>query len=377
MKKSILRKICGKFGVKWPVYNVNHTRHNKKCLLLYIAYPFFSTADEGKHQNIWQTKEIARILGDLGYDVDAMDYDTKHALLTHKYDLIFDIFVKDKPVYRNHLNANAKRIVYFTGSEPGFQNSAERKRIADLTQRRGVMLQPRRYASPMSRTVEQYDGALLIGNRYNLQTYSQFDLPKTFLVPNTGYDFGNRIDHAQKKNCNFLFFGSAGAVHKGLDLLLEVFSENNFPGNLYVCGGFEEEKDFVQAYRKELYGLPNIKAFGFVDIWSNRFAEIASECAYTILPSCSEGMAGSITTAMSAGIIPICSRECGFEENEVITLPDCELDTIRSVILECINRPADWVEEQRKGVLTLASGKYSAKSFTEEMTTALKGTIEQ
>lgn len=377
MKKSIFRKICGKFGIKWPVYNVNHTNYKKKCLLLYISYPFFSGVEEGHHQNIWQTKRIAKILGELGYDVDAMDYDTKYVLLRHKYDLVFDISVKDKPVYEKHLNKDAKRIVYFTGSESQFANSAEEKRIADLFERRGVVLQPRRSGDPVSKTVEQFDGALLIGNQYNLRTYAKLDLPKTYLIPNTGYDFGNRIDHTQKKACNFLFFGSMGSVHKGLDLLLEVFSEENFPANLYVCGGYEREKDFIQAYRKELYSLPNIKAFGFVDIWSDQFTQIANECAYTILPSCSEGMAGSITTAMSAGMIPICSRECGFEEDEVITLENCEISTIRSAILACCNRSQDWIESERKRVLALVGEKYSVGAFTEAMTTALKGIIEQ
>jgi hypothetical protein len=34
-------------------------------------------------------------------------------------------------------------------------------------------------------------------------------------------------------------------------LLLEVFSEENFPCDLYVCGGFKYEKDFEQAYYRK------------------------------------------------------------------------------------------------------------------------------
>ncbi|WP_314621160.1 hypothetical protein, partial [uncultured Selenomonas sp.] len=101
-------------------------------------------------------------------------------------------------------------------------------------------------------------------------------------------------------------------VHKGLDLLLEIFGQKDFPFELYICSSFQSEKEFCEVYKSELFHTSNIHSVGFIDIMGEKFCEISEKCSFTILPSCSEGVAGSALTAMSAGIIPIVIRECGF-----------------------------------------------------------------
>lgn len=356
--------------------NVNQTTHDKNCLMCYITSPFLASSNSG-HQNQVQTPIIAQVLGDLGYNVDVLDYYQKHVKLRKKYDAVFDISVEDVPVYKNHLQPNAKRIVYFTGSDPAFQNTEEKKRVDAASQRRGVKLKTRRDSPLHSRTIEQFDGALLIGNEKTLRTYSNFCLPETYLIPNTGYEFDdNRFDYSKVSSKNFLYFGSSGAVHKGLDLLLEIFSEKDFPAHLYVCGDFfESETDFVKAYQKELYHTPNIHAMGHVNILGDQFTQLVDACAYTILPSCSEGMAGSINTCMSAGIIPICSVHCGFDEDDVILLSDCEMETIRATVLEYCSQSQDWIAEQRCKMLALSKEKFSIAQFKSAIQKALSAIL--
>lgn len=351
--------------------NVNHTAYDKNCLMCYITPPFFSDS-KTSHQNQVQTPVIAQVLGGLGYNVDVLDYYQKNVKLRKKYDAVLDISVTELPVYRNHLLPGAKRIVYFTGSESVFQNTAENKRVEAASKRRGVNLKTKRQAPLISKEIEQFDGALLIGNNNTLRTYSDFRLPKTYLIPNTGYEFdADRFDYSSVSSKNFLYFGSGGSVHKGLDLLLEVFSEKDFPADLYVCGSFESEKDFVKAYQQELYHTPNIHAVGYVNILSEKFTKVVGTCAYTILPSCSEGMAGSINTCMSAGVIPICSAQCGFDEEDVILLPDCEMETIRATVLEYCSQPQEWIAEQRCKMLALAKEKFSMAQFESAVREAL------
>ena len=151
---------------------------------------------------------------------------------------------------------------------------AEIKRIEELYRRRGAEIVTRRQAPLILKEIESYDETIMIGNQYNLDTYKDFKLPKTFLVPNTGYKFNFKFDRSKKRSDTFLFFGSAGCVHKGLDLLLEIFSEKNFPCTLYVCGNYMNELDFYEEYRKELTQYKNIKARGFVDIKSDEFRDI-------------------------------------------------------------------------------------------------------
>ena len=61
-------------GHKEIVYNVNSSTYGKRCLFLYITEPFCTKELSDKHQNQWQAKEIARIIGSRGFVVDVADY---------------------------------------------------------------------------------------------------------------------------------------------------------------------------------------------------------------------------------------------------------------------------------------------------------------
>lgn len=371
MIQKCIRKIKSKTGFRNIICNVNRTNYKKNCLICYIIAPF-EREPNSSHQNERQVLVIARLISEFGYNVDVIDYKSEHVIFNKKYDAIFDICVNDIPIYKNCLKPSTKRIVYLTGSESKFANNAEMERIKACEIRRGVKLQPRRQAALISKEIEKHDEVILIGNEYNLATYKEFNLPKTFLVPNTGYNFGNRFDLKKRKSTNFLYFGSVGCVHKGLDLLLEIFAEPNFPGTLYVCGNYEKEIDFTSEYEKELYHTENIKSMGFVDIEGERFNDVCSLCSYTLLPSCSESMAGTIVTCMSAGLIPICSEICGYSENpEIITFKDCSKDCIRNTIFEAISKDRAWIDEKSNKILELANTRYSMKNFELAMRKAL------
>ena len=101
-----------------------------------------------------------------------------------------------------------------------------------------------------------------------------------------------------------MFFAGAGNVHKGLDLLLESFvgSENN----LYVVGHLEPKFcDIMNSFFEE----ENIHKIGEVSMRSKEFYKISDKCVFAVLPSCSEGQAGSIVECMNQGLIPIVSKE--------------------------------------------------------------------
>ena len=190
MKKincKILKKIGNITKDKNIVFNVNNTSYTKNCLVVYLNRPFKKNNYDHFHQNNIQIKVIAKLFGQLGYNVDAIDYRTTKIFLDKQYDAVFDICVREYSVYDNNLKKNAKRIAYFTGSESIFSNNAEISRLKKLEKRRGVQIQTRRQAPVISKKIEQFDGVIFIGNKYNLSTYNDYKLPKTYLVPNTGY----------------------------------------------------------------------------------------------------------------------------------------------------------------------------------------------
>lgn len=375
--KDILKRILPKYIVhliihlkskKMLLNNIFNNNNNKNCLLVYITNPFLKGISY-THQNSWQVIEIAKAISNFGYNVDVCDYNYNKSDLNKKYDLLIDLHPRDNAVYNKFLKPDCIKIAYLTGSNTSFSNIAEQKRIDDVCRRRNIKLIPRRQAPLISKRIESYDAAFFIGNEYNLRTFSEFKMPPVYFIKNTGYDFN--FSNEKRKANNFMFLGSAGQVHKGLDLLLEVFAEKCKDCNLYVCSSFENESDFCEAYEKELYNTSNIYSIGFVDIKSDKFKEIAEKCAYMIMPSCSEGIAGSVLTAMSAGMIPIVSRECGFENDEVIHLKDCSKECIEKSIKFYAAKDTEWIKNESEKAGEVVRKRYSEECFVESVNIAL------
>ena len=279
--KNMLGKGC--------VYNVYNTKYNKNCLLVYITHPFNKEVDFF-HQAIWQARILANSISKKGYNIDIIDYDNRIIDLKNSYDLVINMVPGQNNVFHKKKRPNCKEIAYFTGSNPSFQNNAELQRLEALESRKSVRLKARRVAPLLTKEVEGYTAAFMIGNEYNWKTFNEFKMPPVYFIKNTGNQFTYTFDDTKKdRNC-FLYFGSSGQVHKGLDLLLEIFSRKGFPCELYVCGTFKSENDFEELYKKELYETENIHPIGFVNVDSDLFVEITSKCVYSIMPSCSEGL---------------------------------------------------------------------------------------
>jgi glycosyltransferase involved in cell wall biosynthesis len=348
-----------------PVYrNVNQTSHSKRCLVLYITRPFRETIASTIHQNRWQVRELARIVGEFGYNVDVIDWYHSHARLRGSYELVIDVRPGHNAVYQSHIADGGIRVGFLTTSNPAVSNRAERDRLDRIARSRGMRLKPRWYIPPFSRqTLESCGAVWLIGNRQTLSTYGEFVLPPVSLVQNTGYPFLHSTVPSRKSPKSFLFLGSRGQVHKGLDLLLEAFAGLQ-QLKLYVCGHFAAERDFCEAYRKELFQTANIVPVGFLDITGDRFRSLAAECSYVVMPSCAEGTSGSVLTGMSAGLIPLVSRECGFDDGDVHHLEECSVACIRDTVESLSRKSADWIRDQSVAAIHTVRARYSPECYT-------------
>lgn len=362
--------------VSHVIENVNKTTYDKNCLLVYMVEPFVNPETSLSHQNYWQSKELANVIGEFGYNVDVIQYNDTQSQLLKKYDLVIDLHPGMNTGYIKNLKNNAKRVAYITGQNPSFSNCAERERVHDVYQRRGVRLQLRRQAKLFKRQIlSSFDAMFFIGNKYNLRTYEGYTPPLVSFINNNGYDFLANHDHSERSPKNFLFLASNGQVHKGLDLLLEVFARN--PDlQLYVCSQFQNESDFCGVYKKELYECPNIFPIGFVDIGSDVFRNITKKCTYVIMPSCSEARAGSILTGMSAGLIPVVSRDCGFDDNEAVQLVDCSHKTIEQTIIEYSQKTKEWREREAERIMNIISTNYSKNNFSNSVRSAMKSLLK-
>lgn len=369
---DFLHKLLIYFKKNKVAVNVNNSNYKKNCLIIYVVAPFISTRFNASHQNLSQVVEMAKVIDRFGYNVDVVNYDNRNAQLTKYYDLLIDLHPGLNSFHNSYLAAGCVKIAYITGSNPDFSNSAESKRLADLESRRGRLLTQRRFAKPFNKDeLESFDAMFFVGNQHNLMTYDDFNIKRLYFIKNNGVSFPQGISSQLRSPRKFLFLGGYGQVHKGLDLLLEVFNRNR-DLELYICSSLKSELDFCMLYDNELFNSENIFSLGFIDVLSAEFIEIASICSYVVLPSCSEGISGSVLTGMSAGLVPIVSRECGFDQDEVHLFPDCSLESVEVTLREFSEKSPEWLLQESEKAKYIASTRYNAEEYRLSVQSALK-----
>jgi len=301
LPKSILEQI--RYIQDKPIINYFNKNYKKRALLSYITYPF--KKNSMNHTNYYEVHTWAKILDELGYQVDIVQYNYSKKLNISKYDLICgfgDVFQ-----YYFESGKNAKTIYYGAGMHVCHQNNASLKRVKDVYRKKSVWLakSARFVEKTWTHQTSLVDGIIALGNDVCADSYRKYYDGLVYSLPALFYKTkdGNSILENRKSdsNKNFLWFGSSGLIHKGLDLLLDYFS-NNEEITLHICGPITNEKDFVEAYKKELFNTKNIINHDFVDIESEKFTNILMSCSFVIFPSCSEGGAPSVLTAIG--------REC-------------------------------------------------------------------
>lgn len=353
-----------------------------RVLFSYIPYSLQWKDNNPKfdgHSNKWVSKEIARIFNQMGYTVDAIDWSNQRFQPELKYDIVFDIYTNLQRL-NDSVDKQTIKILHLTGSYPEYQNQAELIRITNFKKRKGINYRPRRqviHPKLLEKSIEIADYCALIGNQHTLSTFPKKYHHKIFLVPVTG----SNLYHIKKENeyfpeeKEFMWFFGSGAVHKGLDLLMEVFALHP-EYTLNIIGDISTEEEFQRAYREEL-NLKNIRYHGSINPNSMEFAKIASKTFCFIAPSCSESISTAAVTCLQLGLYPIISRDTG------ITLPDgagkylvsCSINEIEKSINDAWLLNKDEVCQQIKISQKFAINNYSRNRFTTEMTKFINSAI--
>jgi glycosyltransferase involved in cell wall biosynthesis len=281
-----------------------------KIVISYITWPFregFNAPKARGHTNAFEVMAMAQIYQELGFTVEVVDYDNEAYIPPKDCDMVIDLHGQLEQ-WNPHLSKKCIRILHATGPHWLTYNRSEADRLAAIIERRGVSLMPYRQVKP-TKSVQFADHVTVLGNEYTMGSFSFAQKPITRVPLSSAYEFPwpkeRNFETAKKK---FLWVGSYGMVQKGLDLVLEAFSQ--LPDlSLTVCGRPEKESDFYQCYQKELLQAPNIHLHGWIDMASPEFQMIAQTHAAIIYPGAAEGGAGSVIHCMHAGMVPICTRE--------------------------------------------------------------------
>lgn len=354
--KKIIHKLTGVVSLKPMGAARGH------ILLSYDTGPFLAYPKQPYyyHSNQWECAEIARLFLQRGYAVDIIRWDNTSFKPKRNYAIIIDIHQNIERLFP-FLKPNCIKIMHITAAHWIFQNAAEYRQLLALKERRRAAISPQRIVPP-AKNIEHADYATILGNGFSKSTYEYAQ--KTFFpIPLSTTTLFNKPAKKDFELCrkNFIWIGGGGAVLKGLDLVLEYFSEHP-EYRLTVCKNMKSEPDFENLYRRELYETPNIKAVGKINIASKEFSEIINNSLGLIFPSASEGQSGSVITSIHAGLIPIISRESGVDvENFGIILKNNSKESICEAIDTLAKESSSQLRER-----AYAAWEYARKHNTQE-----------
>ncbi len=372
---SLIKKAIGKLyrSVNRPPPSKTvslHTHAEKKgdVLLSYVLEPFLLKAGEqisNAHTHDWESVQIAKTFLNFGYDVDIVDYNDRRFEPNKPYSFFVSARTNFQRISRL-LNKDCVRIVHLDMAHWLFNNLAAYKRLIAFQQRKRITLSNIKFQE-INWAIESADYATILGNQFTIDTYLYAEKP-IFRVPISTcatYPSPEKKDFDACRS-NFLWLGSSGLVHKGLDLVLDAFSE--MPDHhLYVLGPISQEEDFENAYEKELYHTPNIHTQGWVDVSGQEFIDIANKCLSIVYPSCAEGGGGSVINCLHAGLIPIISYESSVDVgNFGIILTECTHSEIKASIKQLSQMPAGELKKMSTGAWEFANANHSREKFAVE-----------
>jgi glycosyltransferase involved in cell wall biosynthesis len=342
-------------------------------LLSYLTDPLVAPdLDWACHSNWWRCRQIAKTFLDLGLAVDVIDWTNREFQPARDYRFLIDIadnVCRLAPV----LNQSCVKVLHATGKHWLFHNRAELSRLAAVAERRGIALAPRLSQTP-HRGLELCDfcTVLGLGDRGTIETFSYAHKPIRSIAPSSVAEFPwDETKDFERARRRFLWFGSRGMVHKGLDLVLEAFA--GMPDlELTVCGLVDEEPDFVECYRRELYQTANIRTLGWVDVRRPEFTAVAHDVAALIFPSASEACAGGVLACMHAGLIPLVSRETGVDVGDGdYVLAESSIPAIREAARQLSRQSGDELQRRSRAVWEFARRNYTRQRYAEEFRRAV------
>jgi glycosyltransferase involved in cell wall biosynthesis len=364
-----IRAIKGIPSLESVVVSLNPKRPPEgNVLCSFLVEPFLLKPGEpfpSRHTALWECFQVVNTFLDFGYCVDVINYNNQTFTPQKNYSFFVDTrynFERIAPM----LNGDCVKILHIETAHILFHNAAESNRLLALQRRRGVVLMPRRWEKP-TRAIEHADCAVILGNHFTIETYRYANKP-LYRLPISTTDLYPWPEEKDFEACrkHFLWFGSGGLVHKGLDLVLEAFSQ--MPEyHLTVCGPVEREKDFEKAFSKELYHTSNIQTVGWVDVSSPKFVEIANSCIGLVYPSCSEGQCGGVVTCLHASLIPVVSYESGVDVDDFgVILKESSIEEIKSSVRMVSSLPLRELKEKARKAWEFARGHHTRDKFAEQ-----------
>lgn len=303
-----------------------------RVVMFYILDPWIypETRRVHYHSNRWECATMVDTFLEAGHVVDVVDYQSKY----YRPPADCVIAIDTEHSFRNfggQLPPQCTKVYHAPTTHWLHWNRAELRRLDAIRERRGVALQPRRQLPP-NPGIDVAQFGTYVGNAFTAETYAYAGKPMYRIPISSVVETATGPHALERIRRRFVWFGSIGLAHKGLDVVLEAFAQ--MPDlELTVAGGTSFDQDFVAAYDRELNHTPNIRHLGWIDATSPAFQALMDDHLAVVYPSCAEGGAGSVIACMHCGLIPVVTREASIDTHDfgVLTSGDSVPDIIRAV----------------------------------------------
>ena len=372
--KRILRKMhLEKIGEEQFTADINRdcTKEQKKILLCYLDYS--RTVRELRqnfgHTNRQEMMQMIKVCIEKDWCIDVCGCNDAYAreqIPADYYDYILGFGENFR--YAKEKNPKALAIIYMTENPYDISYEKEMQRLAYFKERTGRIFHLERTGVYYQKDDEKKaDAVICLGD----ENYFSKDKKVIRIWPSALKNPTFRPELSEKKKTNFMVYGTDGFVHKGNDILVEIFAKHP-EWNLYLCGARGAEKAKEAGYQ-----LPaNVHAVGFVDTLSEQFNEIVGKCYYLLLPSCSEAPSTAVLTGMRHGMLPVVSKGIGLDELEEYCsyFPDYHIEAVEDLLEQLTKQEVDERELQEKSirVMEYADAHYGLADYTDGLREALR-----
>ncbi|EGQ9884109.1 TPA: glycosyltransferase [Vibrio vulnificus] len=352
--------------------NIFSSNLDRKVLFSYSTY-HFRNGNYVKHSNYSESLVIAKIFHSLGYKVDVVNNNRLTKLDLSSYDVIFG---EGLPLYQAlECETQAIKIYYGTGSHPFHCTQQSISRLIDFYRKKTFLatgsLRTNDYRWGIAASLA--DSVICIGNEVTKKTFKEQGALSVYTLDPSFHARDDALTIGQLKDFNVcrrsvLWFGSYGLLHKGLDLAVEAFRENP-SWTLHICGYTDAEKDLLDAIH-----LPeNVVVHGFVNVFSEDFKRLCNDCGFVLLPSCSEGIATAVITAVANGaMIPLVTDESGFDTNGNGFKIELNAESIAKVLSMINELSSDTLKQMSLDVQIKTLRRYTIENYKNNMRRSLK-----
>ncbi|MES2458560.1 MAG: glycosyltransferase [Bacteroidota bacterium] len=365
--KRSLKKLFGgkKRGGGGRIINLYGVSRPKKVCISYILQPF-NRPNEFKHQNYVTSHVVAETFHEMGYQVDVYDYQHNNPISYNEYDVIFGIGDNfEKSFYC--ANRSIPRIHLITGIHEALHNTNALRSIRDFYGLTKIWLPEETNITPVNHyyAMHEADVALIMAEGYVFDHCKEVFKEKLYTLNNNILGVFSEFEPKKERNSNFLFLSGGKQLTKGLPILLEV-ARLNPQLTFYVI--VPRLNAVLENHYKDLFVGGNVLLFRDLRMDSKEMRQIVEACSYVVAPSYVDGMPGGTIEPMSAGLIPIVSKYCGFGKADfILEFEDVSVEGLNEMIEQVLKLDDGVFFNYSKLVKEYALSRYSKSNVKAQL----------